>query len=44
MRGREKKMTLAEIYKHIEDTYAYYRTAPAAWKVLTVVVFIIDVM
>jgi hypothetical protein len=33
IKGKEKKMTLAEIYKYIQDNFPYYRSAGSGWKV-----------
>ena len=33
--SREKKMTLQEIYKWIEDNFPYFKKCKKAWKVLT---------
>ena len=35
----EKRMTLQDIYKWIEDNFPYYKNCKKAWKVITVVLF-----
>ena len=35
----EKRMTLQDIYKWIEDNFPYYKNCKKAWKVITVLLF-----
>ena len=36
MKDTQNKMTLNEIYKWIQDNFAYYRAADKSWQVITI--------